>query len=307
MTTVGVIGAGTIGMGWVTLFRAAGLGVRVTDPRPDLAETVHRGLYAFAPALPGGPVDPAALAEGVDVVPDVAAAVAGVDVVQENGPEDVATKRDLFATVERAAPAGALLLSSTSGLLPDDIGSAMAEPGRVVIGHPFNPPHVLPLVEVVGGQRTTPEQVDAAADFYRSVGRTPVVLRKAVPGFAANRLQAALFRECVHLVRHGVLDMADVDAVVTGSIGPRWAVVGPFLAFHLGGGPAGLRHMLAHLGPGMQRLWRDLGDPHLDQDTMTALADEAERVYGSGYADLVARRDALQNAVLTATRRAEGT
>jgi ketoreductase RED1 len=231
---------------------------------------------------------------------DVEHAVADADVVQENGPENLPLKRELFGRIEQAAPADALLLSSTSGLLPDDIGGPLATPGRVLVGHPFNPPHVLPLVEVVPGRHTAPDTVTAAVEFYRSVGKTPVVLHKAVPGFVANRLQAAMFRECVHLVQQGVVDIEELDAVVTGSLGPRWAAVGPFLAFHLGGGRGGLRRFLTHLGPGMERSWRGLGQPHLDEETVRYLAEEADQAYGTAYDELTERRDTKQNAVLSA-------
>jgi ketoreductase RED1 len=300
--TVAVVGAGTIGIGWITLFLANGLPVRVTDPRPDLERTVRDGVREFARTLPGGPADPDTLMTRLTVESDVEHAVDGADVIQENGPENLALKRELFGRIEQAAPANALLLSSTSGLLPDDIGGPLVKPGRVLVGHPFNPPHVLPLVEVVPGRHTAPDTVTAAVEFYRSVGKTPVVLHKAVPGFVANRLQAAMFRECVHLVQQGVVDIEELDAVVTGSLGPRWATVGPFLAFHLGGGRGGLRRFLTHLGPGMERSWRGLGQPHLDEETVRYLAEEADRTYGGAdaYVELAERRDTKQNAVLSA-------
>jgi ketoreductase RED1 len=299
--TVAVVGAGTIGLGWTTLLLSHGLRVRVNDPRPDVEQAVLDGLRQFAPTLPSGPADPAELAEGLEIEPDLGRAVAGVDAVQENGPEDLAFKQELFARIERAAPAGALLLSSTSGLIPDDIGARMTDPGRMLVGHPFNPPHIIPLVEVVPGSRTDPATTSAAVEFYRSLGKNPVVLRKPVPGFVANRLQSALLRESVHLVLEGVVSVDELDTVVTNSIGLRWAAVGPFLTFHLGGGPGGLRHMLAHLGPGMERAWRNLGEPHLDERTVQLLADGAERAFGGcSYAHLAAIRDAKQNAVLSA-------
>jgi ketoreductase RED1 len=303
--TAVVVGAGTIGLGWITLFLAAGLRVRVNDPRPDVEQAVRDGVRQFARTLPGGSADPDALAARLIIEPDVDRAVSGADVVQENGPENIAVKQHLFARIERAAPADALLLSSTSGLLPDDIGARLADPGRLVIGHPFNPPHVIPLVEVVPGSQTKDKTLKAAVAFYRSVGKKPVVLHKAVPGFVANRLQSAMFRECVHLVREGVVSLEELDAVVTSSLGPRWAAVGPFLAFHLGGGPGGLRRLLTHLGPGMERAWRNLGQPHLDEETIRYLADEADRAYGAAYAELAALRDVKQNAVLSALANAE--
>jgi ketoreductase RED1 len=298
--TAAVVGAGVIGLGWTTLFLHAGLRVRVSDPRPDLPGALRDGLRQFAATLPE-PADPDELMTRLDIEPDVERAVAGTDVVQENGPERIEVKQDLFATIEKAAPDTALLLSSTSGLLPDDIAAKMTDPSRVLIGHPFNPPHVVPLVEILPGTRTDPAVTSAAVEFYRSLGKAPVVLHKPVPGFVANRLQSALFRECVHLVRDGVVGIDELDTVVTKSIGLRWAAVGPFLAFHLGGGPGGLRHLLEHLGPGMERTWHHLGDPALDRDTVDFLSAEAEQAYGEhSYADLSEQRDRRQNAILTA-------
>jgi ketoreductase RED1 len=155
----------------------------------------------------------------------------------------------LFSRIERAAPADALLLSSTSGIRATDIAGALQQPGRLVLGHPFNPPHLVPLVEVVRGEQTDPEAVRRAVDFYTALGKKPRVLRKEVPGFVANRLQSALFREAINLFVQGVVTEEELDEIVTSSIGLRWAVAGPFRSFHLGGGPGGLPAFLQHLGP----------------------------------------------------------
>ncbi|MBE8525346.1 hydroxylacyl-CoA dehydrogenase [Amycolatopsis sp. H6(2020)] len=296
--TIVVIGAGTIGLGWITLFAAHGHTVVVNSRRSNAEEIVGQGLRIFAPAVSA---DPAELMSRLRFEPDVAKAVADADVVQENAPEDVALKRELYGVIGRAAPPGALLLSSTSTLLPDDFGTEVADPARLVVGHPFNPPHVVPLVEVVAGSRTDPGAIDDAVEFYRSVGRKPVVLRKPVPRFVANRLQSALLRESIHLVREGVVTMAELDEIVTRSIGLRWSVAGPFLAFHLGGGEGGLRKWLGGLGRGLEHSWRELGSPAMTDETVEALSAEAERAYGTGnYARLVAERDRKQNAVLAA-------
>ncbi len=235
--------------------------------------------------------------------PDLEAAVAGADVVQEQGPERIEIKQELFARIGAAAPDDALLLSSTSGLMPTDIATGLeaAVARRLVVAHPFNPPHVLPLVEIVAGDQTAADTVERAAAFLRSVGKDPVVLHREVSGFVANRLQSALFREAVHLVRSGVVSPEELDRVVTGSLGPRWATGGPFLSFHLGGGPGGLRHMLDHLGPGMARRWASLGDPELDTETVDALVGGTETAYGlSDYTALTDARDRAEVAVLAA-------
>jgi ketoreductase RED1 len=299
--TAAVIGTGTIGLGWIALFAAHGLQVRVSSTRPDARGHVLGQLARFAASMPGGAVDPGELASRVEFSADVESAVAGADVVQENAPEDLALKQRLFARVAAAAPAEALLLSSTSTLLPDRLGAALDEPGRIVVGHPFNPPHIVALVEVVAGERADPGVVERAVAFYRWVGKTPVVLRRALPGFVANRLQSALLRESIHLVREGAVTVDELDDIVTSSIGPRWAVVGPFQAFHLGGGPGGLKQWLAHLGAGLERSWEGLGRPSVDDDTVALLLSQVDASFGrEPYETLAARRDERQNAVIAA-------
>lgn len=299
--TVAVIGAGTIGLSWATLFAARGFRVRVNDPRADLQQTVDRTVRQFAATLPEGARDADELLSRIEVEPDLERAVSGVDAVQENGPERLEFKQELFARIERAVPATALLLSSTSGLMPTDMSRDMVEPGRLLVGHPFNPPHILPLVEVVPGERTDPAAAEAAVAFYRGIGKEPVLLRKEIGGFVANRLQSALFRESVNLVLQGVVTPEELDRVVTESIGVRWATAGPFASYHLGGGPGGLRHLLEHLGPGMARRWKDLGQPDLSPETVDLISSATEkRFVDRSYEQLTAARDRAQLAVLAA-------
>lgn len=296
-----VIGTGTIGLGWITLLLAAGHHVRVTSTRANAANVVREGLELFAPGLPGEPVDPAKLAERLSFEPDLEFAVSDVYAVQENTPENLPLKQELFARIGNAAKPGTLLLSSTSTLLPDDLGAQLADPSRVIVGHPFNPPHVVPLVEVVGGTATDPAAIDEAVEFYRQLGKVPIVLRRPIAAFAANRLQSALLRESIHLVREGVVTVAELDEVVTSSIGLRWATMGPFLSFHLGGGQGGLRKWLTTLGSGLERGWEGLGKPSLDDTTLERLLTQAEDAYGAhSYEEYAARRDKLQKAVLEA-------
>ncbi len=302
--TVAVIGAGTIGVSWATLCAAHGMQVRVTDPRPDAQEVVEAAVRQFSRTLPGGPRDADDLLSRVAVT-GLDEAVAGADVVQENGPERLPLKQELFAQVERVAPAAALLLSSTSGLMPSDMAGQMTEPGRLLVGHPFNPPHVVPIVEVVPGRESTPEQVEAAMAYYRALGKQPVALHREIGGFVANRLQSALFRESVHLVRSGVVTAEELDRVVTESVGVRWATAGPFESYHLGGGPGGLRHLLEHLGPGMARRWEDLGRPELTPEVVDQLSTETEQRFAHRtYEDHTAERDRMQLAVLAAREQA---
>ncbi|MGA5358447.1 3-hydroxyacyl-CoA dehydrogenase NAD-binding domain-containing protein [Streptomyces purpurascens] len=301
--TAAVIGAGTIGLSWATLFAAHGLTVRVTDPRPDLADALAEALDLNAPHLAARGLDVTGLADRVHIAADVTEAVRDADVVQENGPERVEFKQDLFATLVRQAPDHALLLSSSSAIpssaftreLPDEAAA------RVLIGHPFNPPHLVPLVEVVPGERTGEDAVQDAVDFYTSVGRTPVVERKEIPGFVGNRLQNALSREAVYLVEQGVVTPEDLDKVMTNSLGLRWATVGPFLGSHLGGGPGGYRHMAEHIGASMKQLWAGLGTPSQTDEEQERLIEAVEKAYGSStYPELTETRDRRQLAVLSA-------
>lgn len=301
---VTVIGAGTIGLGWITLMLARGATVRVNSTRPDVEPAIHEALELFAPGLPGPAREPAELADGLEIHPDLESALRGAHVVQENTPERLELKQELFERLGTLADPDTLLLSSTSTLLPDDLGARMADSSRVVVGHPFNPPHVVPLVEVVGGGRTDPAAVSGAVEFYREMGKVPVVLRRPIAAFAANRLQSALLRECIHLVDQGVVTVEELDDVVTNSIGLRWATVGPFQSFHLGGGEGGLRKWLTTLGAGLQQGWEGLGRPVLDEPTIEKLLAQADAAFGDrSYGELAARRDRLQRSVQEVTSR----
>jgi ketoreductase RED1 len=192
-----VVGGGVIGISWTALFLAHGLEVTVCDPLPDVAERVRAGLREIAPTLAQLGLSVEELTGSTDALrfdPDAASAVAGTDVVQENGPERSEVKQQLWSAIEAGAPANALLASSSSGIPASVMSQAMRQPGRLVIGHPFNPPHLVPLVEVVPSPGTDPEVVEAAVAFYRAMGKQPQVLSREIPGFVANRLQAALFR-----------------------------------------------------------------------------------------------------------------
>ncbi len=303
---VAVIGAGTIGASWAALFLAHGLEVRVHDPDPDIEPRVRATVDSLAPILGalGLPTD--GLTQRLVFPADLEAVLAGADVVQENGPENMGFKRELWARVEQGVPSSALLLSSTSGMKATSMAKAMSDPTRLLVGHPFNPPHLVPLVEVVPGQQTDPAVVAEAVAFYTALGKRPLVVQKEIPGFVANRLQSALFQECVYLVNEGVISMADLDAVVTHSIGLRWAAAGPFLTFHLGGGHGGLPHFLSHLGKGMEGMWGILGHPSLDDATVGRLSDEVERAYGdTSLEELERRRDEMQLAIMHALEDAE--
>ncbi len=297
MKNATVIGAGTIGLSWTALFAHHGLTVRVTDPRPDLADAVAEALKTFAPHLG---TTAAELASRVSIAESVTESVKEADVVQENGPENVEFKKDLFKQLVEEAPQHALLLSSSSAI-PSTAFTEEIDGSRVLIGHPFNPPHLIPLVEVVPGERTSDESVERAVEFYTSLGRTPVVERKEMPGFVGNRLQNALSREAIYLVEQGVVTPEELDKVITNSLGIRWATVGPFLGSHLGGGPGGYRHMAEHIGKSMKKMWAGLGTPSQSPEEQERLIEAVETAYGSStYSDLAETRDRKQLAVLHA-------
>ncbi|MFI1198571.1 hydroxylacyl-CoA dehydrogenase [Streptomyces sp. BHT-5-2] len=299
-----VIGGGVIGISWTGLFLAHGLAVTVNDPRPDVRDEVLAGLAEITPALAEIGLPTGDLAARLHFEADLATAVADADVVQENGPERLAVKQEIWQVVERAAPAHALLATSTSGIPASAIAQAMTQPERLVVGHPFNPPHLVPLVEIVPGEKTAPQTLRAARDFYAAMGKKPQILRKEIPGFVANRLQSALFRECVHLVAEGVVSEAELDEIVTDSIGLRWAVAGPFRTFHLGGGPGGLPHFVRHLGPAMEASWPALGTPTFDEPTVAVLTEQAADAFGAEpVGELAARRDRAQMALMRALGR----
>lgn len=264
--TIATIGAGTVGASWAAWFLSGGARVHCSDPGPD-AEVKARALIAGAwPSLMALGRANETFEEAIERLrffADPGEAAAGAEFVQESAPERLDLKRELLQRIDAALPAGRVIASSTSGLMPSEIQEGMANPGRMVVGHPFNPPHLIPLVEVVGGRATDVKTVDWAMAFYAAQGKHPIRLNKEVPGHVANRLQAVLWREVVHLIDEGVASAADVDAAIAEGPGLRWAMMGPTLTFHLAGGDKGIRHFIEHLGPSMSRWWNDAGKTEL--------------------------------------------
>ncbi|TWV53468.1 hydroxylacyl-CoA dehydrogenase [Streptomyces misionensis] len=280
MAVVTIVGGGVIGVSWARLFGAAGWEVRISDPRPDLGELVARELAG----LP------------VTATDDLAAAVTGADFVQEAGPERMEAKEQIFATLAAHTRDDVVLASSSSSLLPSAIGEGNAAADRIVIGHPFNPPELMPLVEVVPGPRTSAGTVDRAVEVYRELGKLPIRLRKEIPGFVGNRLQKVFNDQCFYLVQQGVIGVKDLDDLVRASLGLRWATIGPFESGVLGGGPEGMRHLLAHVG---SQMTFETGSP--DPARLGEVLDAVEQAYGTGesaYERLVALRDARTRSVL---------
>ncbi|WP_097871356.1 3-hydroxyacyl-CoA dehydrogenase NAD-binding domain-containing protein [Streptomyces sp. rh34] len=301
---VACVGAGVIGGGWAAHFLARGYDVTAWDPAPDAAVRLRRLISAAWPALERLGLAPGASQDRLTVTATLEEAVADAQFVQESAPEKLDLKRDLLARLDAAAPAGTVIASSTSGYPMTDMQTEAADPGRLVVGHPFNPPYLIPLVEVVGGERTAPAAVDWASRFYAVAGKSVITMDREVPGFIANRLQEALWREALHMVANGEATVAEIDASITEGPGLRWAVMGPMLTFALAGGEGGMAHMLDHFGPSLKSPWTRLEAPDLDRALYEAVVAGCEEAAdGRSIADLVAERDRGVIDVLRATGR----
>ncbi len=290
---VAVIGAGTIGASWGANFLARGLAVAVYDPAPNAAEFVRRFIANAWPTLQKlGTVVSGADQNRISFHATAGAAAEGADFVQESGPEREDAKIALFAQIDAAAPADSVIASSSSGILISRIVRDCKHPQRCVIGHPFNPPHLIPLVEVVGGDKTAPAMVEKAIAFYRGIGKHPIRINKEVTGHVANRLQAALWREAVHLVAEGVVSVADADAAIAYGPGLRWALMGPHLTFHLAGGEGGITHFMSHIADAAQTWMDDLGTTRLTPQVRKLIIDGVMQEAGPrSIADLQRWRD----------------
>src|SRR5271170_2307392 len=278
---IAIVGTGVIGASWAAEFLARGFDVIATDPAPNAEANLRKYIDAAWPALTTMGLAKKASRERLSFTADMKSALSYADLVQENGPERPDFKIKLFADMDAATPADSMIASSSSGITMSVMQSACKHPERCVIGHPFNPPHLIPLVEVVGGSKTSPETIRRAMEFYASIGKKPIHLRKEVVGHVANRLQAALYREVVYLIEQGVLDVADSDTAVCWGPGLRWGVMGPNMLFHLGGGEGGIQHFMEHLAGPMASWWKDLGtpteiNPQIKQTIIEGVAQEAD-------------------------------
>jgi ketoreductase RED1 len=285
--TVTIVGAGVIGASFARLFAEQGWTVRLADPRPDLQQIIDRDLAD----LP------------VTGFADLAEAAQGADFVQEAGPERIPVKQQMFATLAANTRDDVVLASSSSSLVPSTFADRNPAADRILICHPFNPPELMPLIEIVPSPATSQRSVDRAYQVYKDLGKLPIKLQKEIPGFVGNRLQRAFNEQATYLVQQGVIGPGELDELVRASLGLRWATVGPFEGRTLGGGPGGMRHIVEHVG---SQMTFELGTP--DKDTMGPVCDAVEAVYGTGqenYERLVARRDRRTRAVLDALARAD--
>ncbi|MGC9410400.1 3-hydroxyacyl-CoA dehydrogenase NAD-binding domain-containing protein [Streptomyces sp. DZ1-3] len=304
---VACVGAGVIGGGWVAHFLARGYDVTAWDPAPDAERRLRRLVGAAWPTLASLGLAEGASRDRLTVAETLEQAVSDAEFVQESAPENLGLKRDLLARLDAATPPGVVIASSTSGYPMTEMQTTAADPSRLVVGHPFNPPYLIPLVEVAGGERTDAAAVARAARFYEAAGKSVITMDNEIPGFIANRLQEALWREALHMVANGEATVRDIDLSITEGPGLRWAVMGPMLTFALAGGEGGMAHMLDHFGPSLKSPWTRLEAPELDKelyDAVVAGCDEAAD--GRSIADLVAERDRGVVEVLRATGRLAG-
>jgi 3-hydroxyacyl-CoA dehydrogenase len=293
ISNVAIIGTGVIGASWAAQFLAKGLDVVATDIAPNAEASLRRFIDAAWPAL-----DRLGLAAGASPMrlvftADLPEAVKGVDLVQENGPERIDFKKKLYGQLDELLPSDVIIASSSSGLTMSEIQSGCpSHPERCVIAHPFNPPHLVPLVEIVGGAKTSEETIRRASEFYTALGKKTVRLHKEVPGHVANRLQAALAREVYYLVGEGVVSVTDVDTAVSWGPGLRWGIMGQVLLNHLGGGQGGMEHFLHQFTGPMTAWWKVLGSPELTPELQQKLIDGVRaEVAARSIDDLAAERD----------------
>jgi carnitine 3-dehydrogenase len=301
---VGLLGGGVIGAGWAARFLLNGVDVRLYDPASSAVDEVLANARRAYARLTLAPLP----AEGSLVVcASVEDAVAGVELVQESAPEDLELKRALLAEADRFAADDAIVCSSTSGLRPTELQSAMARPDRFVVGHPFNPVYLLPLVELCGGDATSPATIERAASVYRSVGMQPLHVRTEIDGFVADRLLEALWREALWLVNDGVATVEEIDDAIRYGAGLRWAFMGTFLTYRIAGGEAGMRHFMAQFGPALAWPWTKLMDvPELTDDLLDRLVAQSDtQAAGRSIRELERSRDDALVAILQGLRGVE--
>jgi 3-hydroxyacyl-CoA dehydrogenase len=305
---IAIVGTGVIGASWAALFLAKGLEVVATDIAPDAEAALRRFVDTAWPALERLGLAPAASRSRLSFTPDLLTAVRTADFVQENGPERIDFKKKLYRQLDETLPADVIIASSSSGLTMSAIQSdCPLHPERCVIGHPFNPPHLVPLVEIVGGAKTSQAVIRRASEFYEGLGKQTVRLRKEVPGHVANRLQAALAREVYYLVADDVVSVADVDKALCWGPGLRWGIMGQVLLNHLGGGPGGIEHFFTQFTAPMTAWWKVLGSPELTPAVQAKLiAGLREEVGSRSIAELEAQRDDILLGLLELRKKAEG-
>ncbi|BFZ63557.1 hypothetical protein YB2330_004685 [Saitoella coloradoensis] len=297
-----IIGAGTIGTSWAALFLAFGHSVHIYDIRKDVQDFVHDELQlmlkTILPELSDSRRNVLVGRVIYELRLEEAAANPTLSLIQDNGPENIEYKQTLWANIEKVAPKETTFISSTSTITATIQSKLMQDPTRLIVAHPFNPPHLLPLVEIVPGEHRDESRVEALMDFFKGCDREPVYVRKETEGFIGNRLAFLLLRESLHLVEQGVVSAEDIDKVVTSSLGIRWSIDGPFRSYHMGGGRGGLKHFLTHLGPAIGSVWKSAGTPDLSPELIETVANQTHEAYGSVKDEMFEQRDRLTREVL---------
>jgi carnitine 3-dehydrogenase len=289
---VGIVGAGVIGGGWALHYLRMGLDVDVFDPGRNARSQLLGMVEEIWPLLERMGLRPGARPDRLSFHPDLPGAVAGADLVQESTPENGPAKRATITAIDAAARPETVIASSTSGFAMTMLQADCAFPERCVVGHPFNPPYLIPLVEVVGGEQTDPAAVTWLADFYAAVGKRPLRLSRELPGFVGNRLQEAMWREALHMVAAGEATVGEIDEAIAYGPGLRWALMGPCLTMHLAGGSAGMAYMLEHFGAALLEPWTRLAAPPLTPELREQMVDGCLReADGRSVAELERRRD----------------
>src|SRR6266576_3094253 len=288
---IAIVGTGVIGASWAAQYLARGFDVIATDPAPNAEANLRQYIDEAWPALTDIGLSPGASRDRLSFTTNMKEALSQADLVQENGPERPDFKMKLFADMDDATPPDSLIASSSSGITPSVIQSKCKRPERILIGHPFNPPHIIPLVEVVGGTKTSPEAIQQAMAFCASIGKKPIYLRKELPGHVANRLQAALYREMLYIIEQGILSVEETDAAVCYGPGLRWGVMGQSLQWHLGGGPGGIRHFMEHLMDPLQGMMKALGTPNITPELKQTVVDGVMREAGGRSVEQLAQEE----------------
>ena len=300
-----VVGTGVIGAGWAARALAHGLDVVAWDPAAGWQARLRAAVENAWPALARLGLYPGADMDRLRCADTLAAACQGADFIQESVPERLALKRDVIERIDAEAPSATTIASSTSEL-PSELQSRCRYPDRVVVGHPFNPVYLLPLVEVLGGEQTSDGAVEGAMAFYRDLGMHPLRVRKEIEGFLSDRLQEALWRELLHLVNDDVATTEELDAAIVYGPGLRWAVMGTCLSFHLAGGDAGMEHFMRQFGPALKLPWTRLAAPELGDELISRLAEGTRRQAGGRTVKELERlRDDCLVAIMQALRRFE--
>ena len=307
MTKTAILGAGVIGASWTALFLAAGKDVNIYDPSPTVEDDVKAYVETAWPTL----IELGLAVDGrrgaLQFFASAGDAVKNCQFIQENVPERLDIKHAIFAEIEPHLERDAIVCSSASGLMVHEMQDGWKNPSRFILGHPFNPPHLIPLVELLANEKTADDVISLAEAFYKSVGKITIKVNKEVPGHVANRLQAALWREAIHLVNEGVASVEDVDKAVWSGPGLRWAAMGPNMLFHLGAGEGGLDSFCERYTPSFNRWWDDLGEPRLDPEISANLGQGVRDEAGTkSVSELATERDQLISAILKHTAHIRG-